>query len=142
MKFWDSSALVALHVAQQKSPALRRLYARTREVLAWALSDVEVRSALCRLAREGSLSAKAMQEASAAFESFWETVHVVSALDAVRLRAKRLLGSHALRAADALQLGAALVAAYDQPHGHEFVCLDERLGDAARREGFGVAGTI
>ena len=50
----------------------------------------------------------------------------------------RLLGLHHLRAADALQLGAALVAAYDQPLGSALVTLDARFADAARREGFRV----
>jgi len=52
--------------------------------------------------------------------------------------AKRCLMVHPLRAADALQLGAALVACGDDPHGFEFVCVDERLNEAARREGFTV----
>jgi hypothetical protein len=41
-----------------------------------------------------------------------------------------------LRATDALQLAAALVWCDETPRGEPFVCLDERLGDAARREGF------
>ena len=51
-------------------------------------------------------------------------------------RAMRLVTTHALRAADAMQLGAALVAVSDQPRGQEFVCGDGRLRDAAGREGF------
>jgi hypothetical protein len=43
---------------------------------------------------------------------------------------------HPLRAADALQLAAALVWVEEQPHGEGFVSLDGRLRDAAAREGF------
>lgn len=43
---------------------------------------------------------------------------------------------HDLRAADALQLAAAFFAAEGRPPALEFVCLDDRLADAARREGF------
>jgi hypothetical protein len=43
---------------------------------------------------------------------------------------------HPLRAADALQLGAALRWAENNPRGHRFHTLDSRLTDAARREGF------
>ncbi|MBI2920096.1 MAG: hypothetical protein HYY18_03305 [Planctomycetes bacterium] len=50
--------------------------------------------------------------------------------------ADRLLGLHVFRAADAVQLAAALVATYDQPARHEFVSLDARLAEAARRKGF------
>jgi hypothetical protein len=41
-----------------------------------------------------------------------------------------------LRAADALQLAAALIWCEEQPAGEVFVCLDDRLREAARREGF------
>ncbi len=41
-----------------------------------------------------------------------------------------------LKQADALQLGAAFVASERRPSTLEFVCLDDRLNDAARREGF------
>ena len=56
----------------------------------------------------------------------------------VRRVAIRLLRVHPLRAADALQLGAALVAAEDHPETLPFVTLDDRLADAATREGFEV----
>jgi len=46
-------------------------------------------------------------------------------------RALRLLAVHPLRAADALQLAAALVWFRDHPAGLDFVCLDERLRTAA-----------
>lgn len=138
MRFWDSSALVALHVAQAHTPALRAIHSRDPQVLAWQLSDVEVRSALCRLERDGAMTRNAFLDAVSRFESFWATVNVVSSVDSVKARAKRLLGIHPLRAADALQLGAALVAASDDPRGWEIVCLDDRLSDAALREGFTV----
>jgi hypothetical protein len=63
----------------------------------------------------------------------------ITAVEAVRDRAVRLLATQALRAADALQLAAALVAVGDRPIGHEFVCLDRRLREAAVREGFDAA---
>lgn len=44
----------------------------------------------------------------------------------------------ALRAADALQLAAALLWCEEQPHGEGFVTLDERLADAAANEAFTV----
>ncbi|MGH2571507.1 MAG: type II toxin-antitoxin system VapC family toxin [bacterium] len=138
MRFWDSSALVALIVRHERTAVLRRLHSRDAGVLAWILSDVEMRSAVARLGRDHSLDADGVQEAIARIEAFWQGVHTVSVIEPVKVRAKRLLGGHSLRAADALQLGAALTAAYDEPLGWEFVCLDERLGAAARREGFSV----
>jgi predicted nucleic acid-binding protein len=58
----------------------------------------------------------------------------------VRQTALRLVRVHDLRAADSLQLAAALVWARHVATGLEFVCLDTKLGAAAEKEGFSVAG--
>jgi len=58
----------------------------------------------------------------------------------VRSEAERVVETHPLRAADALQLGAALVAADGEPETLELVTLDRRLAEAAVREGFPVLG--
>jgi hypothetical protein len=50
--------------------------------------------------------------------------------------AERLLKVHPLRAADSLQLAAAILAADHEPDRLELVCLDEKLGQAAIKEGF------
>ena len=83
MRFWDSSALVALHVRQAATERVRDLHARDPSVLAWVMSDVEMRSALCRLGRDGALGARDLQEAITRFESFWESIHVVAPVDAI-----------------------------------------------------------
>lgn len=56
----------------------------------------------------------------------------------LRDEALRLLDLHPLRAADALQLAAALECAGARPRGFPFVCTDQRLRDAAIRQGFDV----
>jgi predicted nucleic acid-binding protein len=57
----------------------------------------------------------------------------------VRSVAERMLRVHALRAADALQLAAATIAAERDPPTLELVSLDERLNAAAAKEGFRIA---
>ena len=47
-----------------------------------------------------------------------------------------MLRVHALRAAHALQLAAALIAADHDSSRLEVVCLDQRLNEAIRKEGF------
>ena len=138
MKYWDSSALIALHIEQEATAQVRDIYAKDPEVLTWVLSDVEVRSGIARLGRDGAMDQAELQTAVSRIEFFWETVHEIYLVEAVKPRAKRLLAVHALKAADAMQLGAALAGAYDNPLGWEFVCLDRSLGAAARREGFRV----
>lgn len=138
MRYWDTSALAPLFVEQERSDELRSWLVDDSDVVMWTLTEVELRSALTRLGREGRLSSKEVQDASRRVEEFRSRVHVVSLESGVKSRAKRLLGVHTLRAADALQLAAALVSCSDEPSGYELITLDARLVDAARREGFHV----
>ena len=136
MRYWDSSALVALHIEQPATADLRELYAKDPAILTWILSDVEVRSGIARLGRAGALDSTAVLAASTRFEAFWESVHQIALVETVKPRAKRLLSIHPLVAAQAPRLAAALTGVYDSPLGWEFVCLDRTLGAAATREGF------
>lgn len=56
----------------------------------------------------------------------------------VREQAMRLVRVHSLRAANAVQLAAAIVASDFQPISLEFVTLDTRQAEAAEKEGFRV----
>jgi uncharacterized protein len=67
-----------------------------------------------------------------------KTGEEVAPTETLRKKAERLLAVHTISAADAMQLAAAMVWARDDPAGHGFVCLDDRLRDAAGREGFQV----
>jgi hypothetical protein len=60
----------------------------------------------------------------------------------IRENAVRFLRLHPLRAADALQLAAAFLAAERRPSSLEIVTLDERLADAAGKEGFELVDVI
>jgi len=64
----------------------------------------------------------------------------VQPLETLRDIAMRLLRAHPLRAADSLQLAAAIMASEHRPSTLDFVCLDTRLALAAQREGFNVIG--
>ena len=134
MRYWDASALVPLCVAQPTSAALRRL--APAGIVTWCLSAVEISSAIERRRREGSLSATDRDDALTNLRELATAWTEVSALAVVRERACRLLATHALRAADSLQLAAAVIAANDRPSGHGFVAADNQLNDAARKEGF------
>ena len=134
MRYWDASALVPLVVAEPSSARLRAL-AREGGIVTWCLSTIEIRSAIERRAREGALSATDREGAIAVLGELDGVWTEITAVALVRERACRVLAVHALRAADALQLAAALIAAGGRPADHEFVCMDARLGEAAAREG-------
>ena len=136
MRYWDASVLVCLCVEESDSVTARRL--ATGGIATWSVSAVEIASAIERRSREGSLDAAGRAAARTALNELTAAWIEITALAAVRERALRLVATHGLRAADAMQLGAALVAVSDRPQGHEFVCADVRLRDAASREGFHV----
>jgi predicted nucleic acid-binding protein len=120
---------------------MRSLYRADGTVLAWWGSRVECESAISRLEREGRLQRRSAGKARGRLDRFAATWHEVQALDGIRDGARRLLRIHDLRAADSLQLAAAIAAAEGQPPALDLVCLDDRLAQAAEREGFVVVGT-
>jgi predicted nucleic acid-binding protein len=140
VRFWDTSALLPLFVAEKESARARSWLRRDPVVVVWTLARVEVLSALARREREEPSSARALIRARTRVLAAWEEWSEIVALESVRRQAERLVSVHPLRAADALQLGAALVATDLDPTGLELVTFDERLAVAAEKEGFAVLG--
>ena len=140
MRFWDTSALLPLFVAEKESRRARAWLRRDPVVLVWTLSRVELLSALARRERKEPSAARGLVRARAQVLAAWEEWSEIVALEPVRRQAERLVSVHPLRAADALQLGAALVATDLDPAGLGFATFDERLATAALKEGFAVLG--
>jgi hypothetical protein len=138
MKFWDSSAIVPLLVQEASTQSLVKMLEDDQQLLVWWGTPVECASALTRREREGDLTAAqttAAIERLASLEAAWDEVAPSAAL---RTQARRLVRLHPLRAADALQLAAAVLASEHEPASLEIVTLDDRLKVAAEREGFRV----
>jgi predicted nucleic acid-binding protein len=138
VRFWDASAIVPLLVAEPASDGVLKLLEADPELLVWWGTPVECVSALARREREGALAPAAVTQAVERLRAVAAAWQEILPGDLVRAAAQRLLRVHPLRAADALQLAAAVVAAEHDAASLPFVCLDERLGEAAAREGFPV----
>jgi len=136
MKFWDSSAVIPLLAEEPTHKSMLRVLQQDPQVLIWWGTPIEIASALARLEREKSMSADEVSIALSTARRLADSWHEIVPSDAVRRTAERLLRAHPLRAADSLQLAAALIAADHDPSSLEIVCLDARLTTAARREGF------
>jgi predicted nucleic acid-binding protein len=136
VKFWDASAIVPLLVAEESTRRLQALAAKDSAMLVWWGSAVECISALARLERDGALSSPAMTLALQRLQQLSAGWHEIDPSDEIRETAARFLRVHPLRAADALQLAAAFAAAERRPASLEIVTLDDRLANAARKEGF------
>ncbi len=142
MKFWDASAIVPLLVAEAATRSLQALARRDSDMLVWWGSQVECVSALARLERAASLDAKGAGLAFDRLKLLADGWHEIEPSEIVRENAVRFLRVHPLRAAGALQLAAAFLAAERRPSTLEMVTLDERLADAARKEGFELIDVI
>jgi predicted nucleic acid-binding protein len=137
MRFWDSSAILPLLLHEERSAAAGAALTEDPLQAVWCLAEVELVSGIARRSREG-LAAEDAARARSRLEELADHWREVSAIESVRRRAVRLLSTHTLRAADALQLAAALVLSEERPESLSFVCLDDRLREAACKEGFPV----
>ena len=136
MNFWDSSAITPLLVAENET-ALRESQLRADpDVLVWYGTHAEIESAICRRLRENSLDSSLAAHARARLSVLSKSWLEVQPTSLVKARAIRLLRVHPLRAADAFQLAAALVAFQEITAGNVFLTADLRLATAASLEGF------
>lgn len=140
MRFWDASSLTPLLIDEPASRRVRDLVERDEEIAVWWATEVECWSAIMRAQRTGRISADSAAKAQRVLKSLKAVWLEISPSMEVRRQSMRLLNIHLLRAADALQLGAALVWA-DRYDGAEFVSFDSRLQEAARLEGLEVLGS-
>ena len=135
--FWDASAIVPLCVGQPGSGFARKAL-RNKSIAVWWGTPLETTSAFARLSRAGELDQRQFQMAMtrlAALRLMWIEVQPSEGL---RELAEELIQRHPLRAADALQLAAAVIWSRRHPRKRAFVCLDGGLMDAASKEGFSV----
>lgn len=135
VRFWDASALVPLCLDQPATARALQLHAEDPELVVWWGTPIECASAIARLHRDGLLTAAEEAQARSLLSALKASWFEVQPGDTVREQALRILRIHALRAADALQLAAALEWGGSPPEG-QLVTFDERLGAAAQREGF------
>jgi predicted nucleic acid-binding protein len=134
--FWDSSSLIPLILPESRSAALTSAFNEDRHPVIWWVTPVECHSALTRAVREKHLPREETRRTVERLRTIRSRANEIAPSDDIRARAIHLLGTHGLRAADALQLAAALAWCEGQPNGEVLVCTDRRLRDAARQEGF------
>lgn len=138
MRFWDSSALIPLLIRETSSEEMRSLLTGDPDILASLITPIEVQSALWRRRHHGELATDQHAIAEEAFAKLSASWSEIDDIFAARQLALVLITRHVLRAADALQLAAALIACDADPATLPFVTLDQNLAIAARAEGFTV----
>jgi uncharacterized protein len=135
LRFWDSSAIVPLLLDEPFAARVLGLLERDEIVVVWWATPIECWSAIARARRDERIEAETEDRALKLLEILQQSWYEVAPSEEVRRQSRRLLRIHPLRAADALQLAAAIVWSGHRDDS-EFVSFDARLRDAARREGF------
>ena len=138
MRFWDSSAIAPLLMEETTSPSRESQLREDGDVLVWYGTQAELESAICRRERESSIKPTQAANARARLLRLAQSWLEVQPTSWVRERTIRLLRVHPLRAADAFQLAAALIAFQERTAGNQFLTYDQRLAQAASLEGFTV----
>ncbi len=148
MNFWDASAIVALLVHQTGSEEVVSLHESDGDMVVWWGTQLECTSAIARLQREKVLDLRQARLAREDLAKLGELWAEVEPTIAVRERAVALIDRYPMKAADALQLAAAMAAmrrssisrsTVNEPIA--FVSLDRQLASAARAEGLTVVPT-
>jgi predicted nucleic acid-binding protein len=121
--------------ARETGSELVRGWLATGTTATSRLSEVEVASALFRRWREGAFDTRSRDRALLALTRDFQALTVVEIGPSITARARTLLGRHALRAGDALQLASCLLLRDTSASPVAFAAFDDRLNQAARAEG-------
>lgn len=133
--FWDSSSLVPICAEQSATPAAVAL-SKGYSMAVWWAAPVEIKGAFARLVRMRQLTPKGQVQAQIVLEQLRHDWHEILPNPEVRERAERLVDRFPLKAADAMQLAAAVAWSTGRTKGRVFISGDSQLLEAARELGF------
>lgn len=131
--FFDTSALTKRYVEEEGSEQVRALCAEADALGLSVLVVPELISTLCRLVREGRLSARDYRNLKSAVQADLSDADLCDLSQEAFEKTLHCLERHPLRTLDALHVGSALVYQPDL-----FVSADRRQAEAAGCEGLQV----
>lgn len=135
--FWDTSALIPICLHEPTSPMAAALALQFSQVVWWG-TFAEMHGAIARVVRAGTLDPLAAHRSLQVMSELSQKWDEILPSPSVRKDACDMLDVHPLRAADGLQLGAALTWCRNRTAGRTFISGDIRLCEAAALEGFSV----
>jgi len=134
--YWDASALVKKYLSETGSDTVRQWLAKDPVLVTSQLAYAEIHATFARKRRERDISSLDYQRVCRIFEADWQAITVVQLDDRLLPTIRSLLSRHPLRGADSVHLASALYTAEQaQLRPLPFACADNRLLQAARKEG-------
>lgn len=135
--YLETSNLVKLYVKEAGSEDVKKAIEESDAVATSMVSYVEARAAFARKLREKDLSSEKYETIKADLERDWDSLFVLNLTEALAKAAGDLSEKHALRGYDAIHLASALELKGAVTAPVLFSSADEKLCEAARREGLG-----
>jgi predicted nucleic acid-binding protein len=111
---------------------------QTRKFVIWWATPVELSSAFSQLLKSGKLNEEELKHALTRKAMLRHSWLEVQPSEHLRDLAESLPERYQLRAADALQLAAALIWCKEKPRHRPFASFDEQLAHTAAKAGFTV----
>ncbi len=136
--YMDTSAMVKLYLSEPGSEASLRLWRESQGITVSAVGYAELVAAFHRKRREGIVSREGLTRAIRSFKSDWDSVQVVPVSPQLNRRIDRLVADHPLRGFDTIHLASALTVRDAVGEELLFVSADQRLLEAAQKEGLNV----
>ncbi|MGA1842313.1 MAG: type II toxin-antitoxin system VapC family toxin [bacterium] len=136
MMFWDASAIIPLCVTEKYSNIMKKLLTEDPLMAVWWGTPLECYSTFARLLRDCIINSQEEQKAKKPLDKLTDIWTEINPSYDIRDQAIRLISVHPLKAADSLQLAAAIIWSGKSPKDYHFVCLDKKLREAALKEGF------
>ena len=105
-------------------------------MVVWWATPVEIASAIARLLRMQHIDSSDCANARKLASKLAESWSMIRPSDSLRTKATQLVERYDLRAADSLQLAAAMAWCEDAPRDRVFLAIDQKLREAALLAGF------
>jgi predicted nucleic acid-binding protein len=132
--YFDANALVKRYVQEQGSETATRIFEAAPGVFTCKVAFAEVMATFRRKQHEGLVGQSRIAALTNQFQQDWEAITAVDLSPDLLGIVRRRAFSHPLRALDLLHLSAALLLRDLSDIPVVFVCSDQKLMDAARRE--------
>ncbi len=129
--YLDTSALVKMYVDEEDAPRLRAAVAEANVVGTSEIAYVELRSALARRARDGSLERLAYRRTLRDVEADWAQLFLITVSNRLVHDAGELAERYRLRAYDAIHLASSLALQSGVEEPVTFACWDKALESSA-----------
>ena len=133
--YLDTSALVKRYFQEPYSSDVADLWKRASEIVISSVGYAETLAAFYRKKREAALRDREVKRTVEAFQTDWSSFIRVTVSDQLNAIVDVLVSRHPLRGFDVIHLASALTVKKRLKEEFLFCCFDDRLLDAARKEG-------